>query len=221
MTENSLIYDDQHIPKSRGKIFITPLGIVDQVAVRVVAANLQTFFDLRVDVEAPMPCPDHALMPGRSQYHAAKIMSVLEKKELKESEKRIGVISEDIALPFLTHVFGEAQVNGRAAVISTSRLKGEKTTSKPSKSLVYERLAKIAIHETGHLLGLLHCREKNCLMGFSASLDQLDALPPSFCQSCTRYLTEVFADTETGINTDPNADITRIDIIPIFYNRLI
>lgn len=185
MTENNI-----HIPRGRGRIFIAPLGVVDGVAVRVVAANLQTFFDLPADIEKPRPCPVQALMPARNQYHAAKLMTLLE-NNIQESEKRIGITSEDITLPILTHVFGEAQINGRVAVISTARLKGAPSGPSPPKALFYERLAKIALHEAGHLWGLTHCRDTKCLMGFSAGLDSLDALPPAFCPSCTSRLRPV------------------------------
>ena len=53
----------------------------------------------------------------------------------------------------------------------------------------YLRAAKTALHEAGHLLGLEHCWEIDCLMRFSKHLDQLDRLPMHFCDRCAYEIT--------------------------------
>ena len=63
-------------------------------------------------------------------------------------------------------------------MISLSRI-GD---SKPD--ITYQRAAKIGIHETGHLLGIPHCRMPDCLMAFSSSREKLDGLPMRFCSAC-------------------------------------
>jgi archaemetzincin len=162
---------------------VIPLGIVDEVAVRVAAANIQAVFDIATDVAAPWPDPTEALFFNRSQYNAAKIIRHLA-ADIHGPVRRIGIISRDISLPFLTYVFGEAQIGGLAAVISTYRLQRPRNGVVPEKSLVYRRLSKITIHETGHLLGLSHCRSPQCIMNFSVGLDKLDVLDLTLCNQC-------------------------------------
>ncbi len=162
---------------------VIPLGEVDAVAVRVVAANIQAVFDIATDVSLPWPAPASALFPTRNQYNAAHIIKTLG-AGVQGSMKRMGIMAGDISLPFLTHVFGEAHIGGQAAVISTYRLQLPRNGVTPDKSYVYQRLAKIAIHETGHLLGLSHCQNPRCIMNFSVGLDKLDTLDLAFCHYC-------------------------------------
>ena len=67
----------------------------------------------------------------------------------------LGVTDRDLFIPILTYVFGEAQLGGRAAVVSTARLVEDVELFGPQ--LLVERLAKEAVHEVGHAFGLLHC----------------------------------------------------------------
>jgi len=184
-----VIRPDKNSSEYRGNIFVTPLGIVDEIAVRVVAANIQMFYDLAADVESSIPYPETARIPARNQYNAGHLLSCL-MQGLQKNEKRIGVASHDISLPFLTHLFGEAQVGGKTAVISTFRLKPAAIGRSSKRPLLYDRLAKVAVHETGHLLGLLHCQNAGCIMSFSMGLDHLDLLDLSLCSCCTRLLNQ-------------------------------
>ncbi len=165
------------------------MGSVDRVAVKIAAASIQTFFGLPVDVEDPVPMPDEALMTERGQYDAAALMGYVDSIAMGP-DKRMGITSRDITLPFLTYLYGEAQVAGRVAVISTFRLKGDSPGFHPDRSLVYDRLAKVSVHETGHLLGLIHCRDPGCIMNFSPGLEHLDRLTIRFCTHCNGYLKE-------------------------------
>jgi archaemetzincin len=57
-------------------------------------------------------------------------------------------------------------------------------------------LAKEAIHEVGHVLGLNHCQE-NCVMNLSKSREEVRKKSSSLCPSCsTRLLIRVAADSE-------------------------
>ena len=88
------------------------------------------------------------------------------------------MVSVDIYTPILTFVFGESQLGGKAAVISLFRVQSK------NREKTYNRIAKIAIHEIGHLLGIVHCQTMDCLMRFSNSLEKLDDLPLRFCAAC-------------------------------------
>jgi archaemetzincin len=48
-----------------------------------------------------------------------------------------------------------------------------------------ERIAKVALHETGHLFNLFHCSDEKCLMHFSGNVEELDMSPLYFCRYCS------------------------------------
>ena len=162
---------------------VVPLGAINQTAAAVVAANLQAILGLNADLAPPAPEPDYALAPSRGQYDAGLILQNLATRPTPPP-LCLGLTRHDLCLPFLSHVFGEAQLEGRAAVVSLHRL-GQGPDGQPaSRALMLERAAKVALHETAHLLGLTHCRAPRCLMNFSAGLEKLDRLELTLCPTC-------------------------------------
>jgi len=156
---------------------LIPFGELDELALAVVAANIQAVAGLPTHVQPARARPDYALMATRHQYDAVKILGVLG-SEPEGAFFRMGVLQQDLCIPILTYVYGESQLGGHAAVISFHRL------FHINRQVTFERGAKIAVHEAGHLLGLEHCREPGCLMRFSKQLEQLDLLPMHFCSAC-------------------------------------
>ncbi len=168
---------DQTATQTAAGIELIPFGQVDPLAVSVVAANLQALLGLNTRVQAARPNPEYAYIPTRQQFDAIKIIKQLS-HETREVYFQLGVTNLDICTPILTFVFGESQLGGNTALVSLNRLQGNGT------DLAYERVAKISVHEVGHILGLEHCWEVRCLMHFSRDVAQLDSLPISFCETC-------------------------------------
>ena len=108
--------------------------------------------------------------------------------QYNDYDKVISVFNKDIFIPIFMHVFGEARQGGKFALVSLFRLGKNPDGSVPTDGLVYERAAKVALHELGHLLNLLHCENKRCLMHFAGSVEELDETPPDLCEYCTVYL---------------------------------
>jgi archaemetzincin len=100
--------------------------------------------------------------------------------------KVLAVTDQDLFIPILTFVFGEAQLDGRYAVVSTARL-GEPGLPDPRVAL--ERLAKEGVHELGHCFGLVHCDSPGCVMGRSSSARDVDRKRGEFCSKCRARLT--------------------------------
>ena len=101
-----------------------------------------------------------------------------------EDNRILGVTGLDLYVPVLTFVFGEAQVGGRAAIVSTQRLRSELYGLPPAGELLLERVTKEAIHELGHTYGLRHCDDWRCVMASSHSVEKLDTKEASFCDAC-------------------------------------
>ena len=162
---------------------VVPLGRVSGTATAVAAANLQAILGLDALVAPARPLPGHCLAPSRGQYDAGRLLLELA-GEGAPPPLRLGLTASDLCLPFLTHVFGEAQLGGRAAVVSLRRLGRQEDGSRAPRDLLLERVAKVALHETAHILGLTHCRGAQCLMRFSGGLAELDRLDLAFCPAC-------------------------------------
>ena len=167
-----------HPPQSPGAMLdLIPFGAVDPMAVSIVAAHIQAIIGAYTNIQSERSLPDYALIATRNQYDAAKILKALH-GESQGAPFKLGLLQEDLCLPILTYVYGESQLGGKVAVISIHRL------IDPRPEIIYERAAKIGIHEVGHMIGLEHCRGIDCLMHFSKQLDQLDGQPLHFCSAC-------------------------------------
>lgn len=100
----------------------------------------------------------------------------------------VGVTGLDLFVPVFTFVFGEAQVTGHAAVISTHRLRDEYYGLPPNPALVLERLMKELLHELGHTQGLRHCGDWRCVMSSAHTVERIDVRQAAFCPDCARFL---------------------------------
>jgi archaemetzincin len=86
----------------------------------------------------------------------------------------------------LTFVFGEAQVDGNCALVSTARLAEEFYGMPAREDLLRERLIKEAAHELGHTFGLRHCADWRCVMASSHAVERLDVKGAEFCRACRK-----------------------------------
>lgn len=154
------------------------------MVLKVIAAHVTGYLQLRTDLLSPMALPPHSLDPLRGQYDAAKILTRLESMPLQGHGKLIAVLNVDLFVPIFTHVFGEARQGGTVALISIFRL-GSPPGIGPPSHVVLERASKVALHELGHLFNQIHCEDSRCLMHFSGSLEDLDRSPFDFCRYCS------------------------------------
>jgi len=185
---------------SGSAIGVVSLGRVPALFPRVIAAHIEGFLALSAEILEPTELPDACLDARRMQYDAGKLIAHLAEpaqttdnpsdRPSTDFTKIIGLLAEDLFLPIFTHVFGEAEQGGRHAVVSLYRLQYRSDGRPAPESQVYERAAKVALHETGHLFNLFHCTDACCLMHFADDLDTLDAIPINFCPYCTRFIND-------------------------------
>jgi len=179
------------MPANAPVIGICSIGKVAPIFEKIIAGHFSGYLRLKVKTLPPVGLVPAAFIPQRHQYDAAVVLRSLECALPRDCEKLIGVTAADLCIPIFTHVFGEARQNGRVAVVSTFRLVKISDGSMPPESVVYERIAKVALHELGHLLNLIHCNDKNCLMHFSGNLPELDQMSLLFCRYCRSYLQDI------------------------------
>lgn len=142
-----------------------------------------------------------AYNPQREQYLSTPILAQV--KSLTEPSFRavLTVVKDDLYIPGVNFVFGEAEVGGQVAIISLARLKqidpqtDLTISSKSSSELFFLRICKEATHELGHVLGLRHCETDQCVMHFAHNINEVDLRSDRFCVDCTQTLAETLYHT--------------------------
>jgi archaemetzincin len=124
---------------------------------------------------------------ARHQYYSTAILQRMERTSDLDA-RVLGVTACDLYVPVLTFVFGEAQLDGNCAVVSTARLQEEFYGMPPRDELHRERLVKEAAHELGHTFGLRHCADWRCVMSSSHGVERLDVKGSEFCTSCRKIV---------------------------------
>lgn len=126
---------------------------------------------------------------ARRQYYSTAILQRME-RAVDPDARVLGVTACDLYVPVLTFVFGEAQLDGNCAVVSTARLQEEFYGMPPRHDLMRERLVKEAAHELGHTFGLRHCADWRCVMASSHAVERLDVKGAEFCKACRKTVFE-------------------------------
>jgi len=128
-----------------------------------------------------------ALDSRRDQYYSTAVLQHLER--ISDPDARVLAVTDcDLFVPVLTFVFGEAQLDGNCAVVSTARLRDEFYGLPPREDLLRERLIKEGGHELGHTFGLRHCPDWRCVMASSHAVERLDVKTADFCTACRKPL---------------------------------
>ncbi len=80
-------------------------------------------------------------------------------------------------------VFGQASLSQRVGVWSLARY-GDPSHDEETYRWALERTVKVALHETGHMVGIPHCTTYECGMNGSNHLEETDRRPMEFCPEC-------------------------------------
>lgn len=133
---------------------------------------------------------DRAFDASRGQCNSTALLIQLINTFPQSDEKKIAIVGVDLFIPVLTFVFGEAQLNGLAAVVSTHRLANPFYGLPRDDELSFKRLAKEVVHELGHTFGLYHCHQFECVMRSSTYVEEIDLKRGVPCKDCAAKLTE-------------------------------
>ena len=170
------------------KIGILRVGQVDSYAIDRVQENLNMIFPKTkcALVSEILSIPEEAFSKARQQYRSDVILSRVHGYAEKEKvlDRVLGIVDVDIFVQELNFVFGEAELPGKAALISLWRLKPEFYSKASNAELFVDRSTKEAVHELGHTLGLGHCSNPFCVMYFSNSIFETDRKQSLFCNKC-------------------------------------
>jgi archaemetzincin len=170
-------------------IRLVPLAPVPEEIVHALVAPLTQVFRAAVTVEQPLRgIVEAAYDYSRAQYNSTELLRKLLQLESGSPSKVLGITSVDLFVPILTYVFGEAQLDGAASVMSTYRLDDLVYGLPPDRVKLFERSLKEAVHELGHTFGLLHCGNFECAMHASTTVDDVDVKGATLCDRCFKTI---------------------------------
>lgn len=150
--------------------------------------------DLRTEIPKRLPVrceifptsldPAASYHAERQQFHSSEILERMQSLVRPRDWRLLAVAEVDLYIPILKYVFGEAQMGGPCALVSTYRLRQEFYGLERDETLLQERLLKESIHELGHTLHLRHCQDYQCAMASSHSVEWIDLRNNRLCDAC-------------------------------------
>jgi archaemetzincin len=170
---------------------LLPIGDANDELLRTLQPVVAETFHVQCRILQVRLDPQFALHGERWQYHSSQILERMQSflsvdASRLDSSRLLGVAAVDLYIPILTFVFGEAQLGGQCAVISTYRLRQEFYGLPGDRELLRQRLAKEAVHELGHTLKLTHCDDYRCAMAPSHAVEWIDLKESALCSRCRR-----------------------------------
>lgn len=165
------------------KIIISPIGDLPAELLDAIRIGIERFFGFVTIVEFLIEDIGFALDPNRDQYHSTSILEKLDSIAPSNCIKVLAITEVDLFIPILTFVYGEAQLDGTACVISIHRL-NEGISTVSNRENYFSRIVKEAIHELGHTFKLRHCKDKTCIMHYCRNIKDVDQKSDHFCRYC-------------------------------------
>lgn len=174
-------------------LYVQPVGPVSPSVTGAIAGLARSEFDIDVETLPDLAVPADAFDEGRGQYSSSMIMQKLVSGCPGDAIRLFGITQYDLFIPMLSFVFGQAQLNGRVALLSLARLQQEFYGLPEDESILMERVTKETLHELGHTFGLIHCLDKGCPMSLSTTVQLLDNKSSDYCASCSAMLRSALA----------------------------
>ena len=132
-----------------------------------------------------LAAPSYAFNKDRNQYHSNAIMRRLVPL-LEPSQTILGLVDVDLFVPDSGFVFGEADRESRAAVLSIARLR-----QGADEALLRRRVQVEGLHQAGHLVGLSYCEDARCGMFLATTLPDVDRKQTALCHICRNELAKL------------------------------
>jgi archaemetzincin len=162
---------------------ISPIGDQDPHLLDQVSSEVNRVFGFPTEILPLLEHVQFAWEPNREQYHSTPILDILAGKSPPWALKVLGVTDVDLFIPILTHVYGEAQLGGKACILSSHRLKERLRTVSAADDLMC-RVVKEAVHELGHTFQLRHCKDVTCVMHYCRTIGDVDRKSNQLCRYC-------------------------------------
>ncbi len=163
------------------KILISPIGQYSEELLGRIITDTERVFGFPTQTVRLLDSVDFALDSKRNQCHSTAILTKLAELAPDHALKILAITHNDLFIPILTYVYGEAQLGGKSAIISLHRLK-EGLSDQDETYL--ERISKEAVHELGHTFNLRHCKDPACIMHYCRDIKDVDRKTNQLCRYC-------------------------------------
>jgi archaemetzincin len=164
-------------------IILSPIGECDGELLDPLRRVIQKVFGFQVEIASLLSNVDFAFDTKRRQYHSTPILALLAELAPPHAIRILSLTTVDLFIPILTHVYGEAQLGGRASIVSTYRLR-EGLPALDTEGAYRYRVTKEAVHELGHTFNLRHCKDPTCIMHYCRSVLDVDRKSDALCRYC-------------------------------------
>ena len=172
-------------------IAIIPIGEVSVPILRYIAEVIEQRFNITARIELNYKIPDGMPDPVYSRINSSKVLSCITDNIGENIYKVLTVTEFDLYSPIFSRFFGEAQLQGKCAIVSICRLRQEYYNLRSDEKIFLARCKKVVIHEMAHMFGLRHCNDSNCVMYSSNSIADTDIKSDLLCPSCEKLLKEL------------------------------
>ena len=169
-------------------IYVVPILDPPHELIQTVVSRFRDVFDATVEIALPSFDARKAHDNVRGQYNSTSLLVNLLEMLPGPDSRIVGFTNVDLFIPILTFVFGEAQLDGPAAVVSSCRLHNQFYGLPGNFDLLVERLEKECLHEVGHTSNLIHCDSYDCVMHSSTSVEEIDIKGRTFCSVCRKSM---------------------------------
>jgi len=184
-------------------VHLLPVGSVDNLLLQYLKAEIPKSLRVQCELFPSGLDPTPAYHPERQQFHSSELLQRM-MPLMRPGDFRLLAIAEvDLYIPILKYVFGEAQIGGPCALVSTFRLRQEFYGLDQDDGLLKERLLKESVHELGHTLGLRHCEDYQCAMASSHAVEWIDLRERSWCEACHQKAQSEFVKQGVAVNQPP------------------
>jgi archaemetzincin len=170
-------------PQTEHIILIAPVGELSSALIETLSREIKRIFGFATEIGALLQDLSFALDTNRNQYHSTLILGQLAAHMPPNAKRVLGIAQVDLFIPILTHVYGEAQLGGKACIVSTFRLNEGHSGMAIQKKYV-DRIVKEAIHELGHTFKLRHCPDHTCIMHYCRNEQDVDRKSDQLCRYC-------------------------------------
>jgi archaemetzincin len=166
------------------RLLVVAIGPIERPLLDAVGAEIHRIYGIAAEVGARQDRPKYAFNKDRNQYHSAAVLRRIAQLPEAATTPILGITDVDLFVPDAPFVFGEADRDSQAAVVSVARLSHGEGGKTVEPDRLRRRLLVESVHEIGHLLGLSHCTDARCALFLSHKPSDADRKGPGLCASC-------------------------------------
>jgi archaemetzincin len=171
-----------------GNIMLISFGYFEKNLPEKIVNDVEREFSMSVKTSDGRLDISEFYNPNRNQYDGNLLLKAIGNRFSEHSFKTIGIFNVDLYIPILTYIFGQAYLNGKCGIVSVYRLRNERYGLTSNETLFLDRVRKEVIHELGHMFGLIHCLNPDCVMRSSTYVEDIDQKSHMLCSKCRAQL---------------------------------